>query len=62
MEEKLITLAREVAKLSFMNYPDYDEDLEFTLADALTLLVMENVGEEDIESVEVYDFLEQITN
>jgi len=42
-----------------MDYPDYDEDIELGLADALTILVQENVGhDEDIESAELFDFFE----
>jgi hypothetical protein len=58
MEEKLIALAHSICKAKFMDYPDYDEDIELGLADALTILVQENVGhDEDIESAELYDFI-----
>jgi hypothetical protein len=58
MEQKLIALAHEICKTRFMDYPDYDEDIELTLSDALTILVMENVGhDEDIDSSEVYDLI-----
>jgi hypothetical protein len=59
MEKKLIELAHEICKAKFMDYPDYDEDIELGLADALTILVQENVGhDEDIESAELYDFID----
>ena len=60
MEEKLIALAHTICKASFMDYPDYDEDIELTLADALTILVSENVGnDDDIESDKLFDFIEE---
>jgi len=59
MKEKLIALAHSICKARFMDYPDYDEDIELGLADALTILVQENVGhDEDIESAELFDFFE----
>ncbi len=58
MKQKLIALAHEICKTRFMDYPDYDEDIELTLSDALTILVMENVGhDEDIDPSEVYDLI-----
>ena len=59
MEEKLIKLAHDICKRKFMDYPDYDKDIELNLADALTILVQENVAHdnEDIESAELYDFI-----
>lgn len=63
MEKKLIALAHNICKVSFMDYPDYDEDVELTLSDALTILVMENVGhDEDIDSAEVFDLMDELTN
>ena len=59
MEKKLIDLARSICKAKFMDYPDYDEDIEMGLADALTILVSENVPHDnDIESNILYDFIE----
>lgn len=58
MEQKLIALAHEVCKSNFMEYPDYDPDIELSLADAITILVMENVPHDlDIESSRVYDLI-----
>jgi hypothetical protein len=58
MEQKLIALAHEICKGSFMDYPDYDPDIELGLADAITILVMENVpNDSDIESDKLYDFI-----
>jgi len=60
MKNKLIALAHSICKAKFMDYPDYDEDIELGLADALTILVQENVGhDEDIESAELFDFFEK---
>ena len=43
-----------------MDYPDYDEDIELGLADALTIMVQENVSnDEEINSEELYDFLSE---
>lgn len=62
MKDKLIELAHSICKASFMDYPDYDEDIELTLSDALTILVMENVGNDDnIESDKLYDFIDVLT-
>lgn len=58
MEQKLIALAHEICRTSFMDYPDYDPDIELSLADAITILVMENVPNDlDIESSQVYDLI-----
>ena len=60
MEKKLIELARSICKSRFMDYPDYDEDIELGLADALTIMVQENVSnDEEINSEELYDFLSE---
>jgi len=57
MKRKLIALATEIAKSDFAM--DYDESTPLTIEDALTILIMENVGhnEDDIESADVYDFI-----
>ncbi len=61
MEQKLIALAHEICKASFMDYPDYDPDIELSLSDALTILVMENVpNDSDIESDKLYDFIDNV--
>jgi hypothetical protein len=45
-----------------MDYPDYDPDIELSLADALTVLVLENVpNDSDIESDKLYDFISNLT-
>ena len=62
MKEKIITLATEIAKADFAT--DYDDTVELTIADALTLLVMESAFHyEDIldnDSSEIYDFIQSI--
>lgn len=61
MEEDLINLAHEVCRKSFMNYPDYDPEIEIDIVDALTVLVTENIPHDSkIESDKVYDFLETL--
>tara|TARA_R110002126_G_scaffold218167_1_gene363890 strand:+ start:670 stop:852 length:183 start_codon:yes stop_codon:yes gene_type:complete len=55
MEEKIIQLGTDIARSVFMDYPDFDADQQLTLADALTILVMEQ--SDDLESDKVYDFL-----
>lgn len=60
MEKEIIALAHRICKQSFMDYPDYDPNMELSLADAMTIIVMENVGhDEDIESDKLYDFFSQ---
>jgi hypothetical protein len=58
MKNKLIALATEIAKSDFAM--DYDDSVELTLADALTILVMESV-DDDIESDEVYDLIDGLS-
>jgi len=63
MKEQIIALAHEVCKSNFMEYPDYDSNIELSLADALTVIVMENVPHDsDIESHELYDFISGVLN
>jgi hypothetical protein len=58
MEDLIIQKAIEIVKADFMQYPDYDEDLIFTLKDALTVLIGEHL--EDEPSEEIYDFINQL--
>lgn len=63
MKDKIITLATEIAKSNGLI--DYDDTVELTIADALTLLVMENVSHDDNmfmhhDSSEIYDFIQSI--
>ena len=43
MKEKLIAIAHNICKTRFMDYPDYDRDIELGLADAITILISENI-------------------
>lgn len=62
MKAQIIALAHEICRTSFMDYPDYDPDIELSLADALTVLVLENVpNDSDIESDKLYDFISNLT-
>lgn len=63
MKKKIILLATEIAKTDFAT--DYDDTVELTIADALTLLVMESVSYDDdmfmdYDSSEIYDFIQSI--
>ena len=63
MKDKLIELARSICKSNFMDYPDYDEDIELNLVDSITILINENVPhDEDIDTAELYDFINQEMN
>jgi hypothetical protein len=60
MKNKLIALATEIAKSDFAT--DYDDSIELTIADAITILIMENISHNDeifmdCDSSEVYDFI-----
>ena len=59
MKEQIIALAHEVCKANFMDFPDYDPDIELSLADALTILVFNNTDNEtEIETDKLYDFID----
>lgn len=57
MENLIIEIARDIVKKDFMQYSDFDDDLEFTLKDALTVLIC---NDRDIESDEVFDFINSL--
>ena len=58
MKEQIIALAHQVCKANRMDYPDYDPENDLSLADALTILIMENVpNDSDITSDELYIFI-----
>jgi|TARA_R110000803_G_scaffold112660_5_gene181042 hypothetical protein len=60
MKEKLIAIAHNICKTRFMDYPDYDRDIELGLADAITILISENIShDEDFDTAELYDFINQ---
>jgi hypothetical protein len=56
---KLIPIANQICKESFMNSPDYDEDNPITtIEEALAVLVMEALPHDaDISGEDVYDFI-----
>ena len=57
IEANLIAKAHQICKLGFMDYPDYDEDIELTLADALTVIAFEQVShDEELTSADLFDF------
>lgn len=57
--EKLIALANQTCKESFMNYPDYDEDNPITtIEEALTIFVLEGLPENaEVSGEDIYDFI-----
>ena len=55
MEQIIINKAIEIMKSDFMQYPDYDETIEFTLLDAITVVLSQHI--EDIDTCEIYNFL-----
>lgn len=59
MEKLIIEKARKICKADFMQYPDYDEDIELSLADALTIIVTHDEEHDtEMESDKVYDFID----
>jgi hypothetical protein len=55
MENIIINKAIELMKSDFMQYPDYDDTIELTLLDAITVLLSQHI--DDIDTCEIYDFL-----
>jgi len=55
MEKLIIEKAREICKTDFMQYPDYDPDIEMSLGDAITVMVSQFVDE--VDTCEIYDFI-----
>ncbi len=55
IEQLIIEKAKQLIKQDFMQYPEFDESLEFTIKDAITFLITNQMG--DIESSLVYDFV-----
>ena len=41
IEQEIIKLAHKVCKANFMDYPDYDDSIELSVTDALTIFVMD---------------------
>ncbi len=59
MEDKIIQLAKRLATINFMDYPEFDVDQEMTLEESITIIIMETDDElaYEMESDKVYDFL-----
>lgn len=55
MEQLIIKKAIDLMKSDFMQYPDYDESIEISLLDAITVLLSQSIT--DIDTCEIYDFL-----
>ena len=54
MEQIIINKAIELMKSDFMQYPDYDETIEFGVLDAIAVLLSQTV---DCDTCEIYDYL-----
>ena len=56
---KLIPIANQICKESFMNHPDYDEDNPIaTIEEALTIFVLEGLPENaEVSGEDIYDFI-----
>lgn len=61
IEKTIIDRANLLCKNAFMDFPDYDENNPITtLAEALTVFVFDSFQDNDIDSSEIYDFLNEI--
>lgn len=61
MKDKLIKLAHDICIKNFMDYPDYDSDIEMDVADALTVIVGNaSLSDGAFESSEFYDFIKDL--
>lgn len=58
MEDLIIQKAIEIVKADFMQYPDFDESLEFSFKDALTVLISQHLEDEPTD--QIYDFVNQL--
>lgn len=58
MKNLIIQKALEIVKADFMQYQDFDEAQGLTLKEALTVLIGEHL--EDVESSEIYDFINKL--
>lgn len=55
MEQLIINKALEIIKTDFMQYPDFDDTIDFTLLDAITVILSQYV--DDVDTCEIYDFV-----
>jgi hypothetical protein len=56
MEELIIAKAIEFCKADFMQYPDFDDTIPLSLADAITIFLSQEL--EEIPTEEIYDFID----
>lgn len=57
--ELIINKAMNICKADHMQYPDYDEDVPLTLADALTIIVTHDEDHDTVmESDKVFDLID----
>jgi len=60
IEKLIIDQANLLCKNAFMDFPDYDPENPFTnLADALTVFIFDAFQDNDIDSAEIYDFINE---
>lgn len=60
IEQKIIDKANFMCETYFMDFPDYDKDNPITtLSDALTILVLDALQDDELDSSEIYDFLSE---
>lgn len=59
--ELIINKALGIVKANFMDYPDFDEEVGLTLADALTVIVMDGEDHDtEMESDKVFDLIDNL--
>lgn len=56
MEELIIEKALNLIGSDFMQYSEFEDSLPFTFLDAMTVILAQTI--EDIDTCEIYDFLE----
>lgn len=55
IEDRIISAMKDFCKKDFMNRPGFEPDLEYTLADALTVFIADAMPDEDEEKI--FDFI-----
>ena len=59
--EGIITQAHHTCKTGFMDWPDYDPEIEMGLVDALTVLAIEELPHDsELDHSDVYDWIDSI--
>lgn len=57
--ELIINKAMKIASSDFMQYPDYDENVPLTLADAITIIIThDEEHDSEMESDKVFDLVD----